>query len=122
MKSLFIAAILSAGFFANASSQTSCLGQAQVIIKVSSQPYKTGMSSCILEVMQQDIIQYNEHVFCPLYQDQVVTPTQDKGLRKGVGIELGMKNGHDCEVAVDSNGNVSGVLEQNSAGVIHFID
>lgn len=103
MKSLaLIALIMSSGVFANA--QSSCQQEAQIIAKVA-RVEKQSMTSCRLFISQ--IIDYRESIVCPLDITDVTTE----------GIEIGMKNGHDCEY---DDQTVSGILIKNQAGVILF--
>ena len=101
MKSLLIiATILSTGLFANAS----CIGEAQIIAKVGE--LKTdSMTTC--RVMISSVSFYRENMTCPLDLSEVMSK----------GIEIGLKNGHDCEHDSDT---ITGVLVQNSAGDIYL--
>lgn len=104
MKSLvIIATILSAGVFAQAQQQQECQQEGQIIAKVLGTEKKS-MTECRLYV---DIIDYRESIVCPLDRSEVISE----------GIEIGMKNGHDCETDAKE---VSGYLVKNKAGVIRF--
>lgn len=95
-----IFSLLSLTLAANA--QLSCLGEAQIIAKVES--VKTD-SLTYCRVMVKQVSFYNESIVCPLDLSEVMDQ----------GIEIGLKNGHDCDV--DSN-TISGVLVKTKRGDI----
>lgn len=99
MKALIVLlSVLSVTAFANAT----CTGEAQIIAKVSE--LKTdSMTKC--RVMISSVRLYNESIICPLDISEVMSE----------GIEIGLKNGHDCEFESDV---ISGILVRNKAGVI----
>lgn len=102
MKSLIIiASILSASLFAGAA-EKSCVAEAQIIAKVGE---LRGNSTTSCRVFISSVVMYNENMTCPLDISEVMQK----------GIEIGLKNGHDCEYDSDI---ISGVLVQNSAGII----
>ena len=102
MKSLVLfASVLTAGIFANA--QSACQQEGQIIAKVIA-TQKISMTECRMMVK---IIDYRESIVCPLAQSDV----------EQEGIEIGMKNGHDCETDAT---DVSGYLVRNKAGVIRW--
>ena len=98
MKSVaVIFSLLALSLSANASQ---CLGEAQIIAKVDS--LKTNsMTYC--RVMVKEISFYNESAICPLNVTEVLEE----------GIEIGLKNGHDCEFDSDT---ISGVVVRTKAG------
>ena len=101
MKSLLIiATILSASLFSNAS----CIGEAQIIAKVNK---KVTDSMTYCRVTVSNVSFYKENMTCPLDLSEVMS----------YGIEIGLKNGHDCELDSDT---ITGVLVQNSAGDIYL--
>ncbi len=95
-----IFAILTLSAFANAS----CIGEAQIIAKVDSLK-SDSMTTC--RVMIKSASLYNESIICPLDLSEVMSE----------GIEIGLKNGHDCEFESDV---ISGILVKNKAGVIYL--
>lgn len=97
-----IFSLLSLSLAVNASS--TCLGEAQIIAKVES-VQRNSATSC--RVFVKEISFYNENITCPLDLSEV----------SDSGIEIGMKNGHDCEYDSDT---ISGVLVKNKAGVIYL--
>lgn len=99
MKSLIIAAILSAGVFANAS----CIGEAQIIAKVNAIESKT-IDSCRVSV--KEVTFYRDSAVCPL------------NLSESDTIEVGMKDGHDCRL--EASETLTGVLVKNQAGEIYL--
>lgn len=103
MKSLLIiATVLSAGLFANAS----CIGEAQIIAKVDKK-VTDSMTYCRVFITKEYPKTYNPSLMCPLDISEVMSK----------GIEIGLKNGHDCELDSDT---ITGVLVQNSAGDIYL--
>lgn len=95
-----IFSILSLSLFANAT----CIGEAQIIASVGE--LKTdSMTTC--RVMISRVSTYNENINCPLDVSEVMSE----------GIEIGLKNGHDCEFESDT---ISGVLVKNKAGRIYL--
>lgn len=95
-----IISIVSLSLFANASEQ--CIGEAQIIAKVDTLTTDS-MTTC--RVMIKSASLYNESILCPLDLSEVMSE----------GIEIGLKNGHDCEFESDT---ISGILVKNKAGVI----
>jgi hypothetical protein len=85
-------------------SMASCLGEAQIIAQVSGNT--KSLTSCIAHVDSSSIVQYNESGVCPLDLGEV--------LEKGV--EVGMKDGHDCRL--QAGDVITGVLVKNQAGII----
>ncbi len=86
------------------SAQASCIGEAQIIAKVES---VRGNSTTSCRVFVKQISFYNESIICPLDISEV----------SDNGIEIGLKNGHDCDYGSDT---ISGVLVKDSAGVIRI--
>lgn len=99
-KIAIILSILSATVIANA--QSSCIGEAQIIAKVARLKGDT-LTSCRAYV--KDVTFYAASQVCPLDLSEVLAN----------GIEIGLKDGHDCTTSSDT---ISGVLVQNQAGVI----
>ena len=85
-------------------SMANCLGEAQIIAKVSENT-KT-LFSCVAHVDASSIVQYNESGVCPLDLGEVLQS----------GVEVGMKDGHDCRL--QAGDVITGVLVKNQAGVI----
>ncbi len=79
-----------------------CTGEAQIIAKVGS--IEKTMTSCTARLDSSSIRFYAENGTCPLDIDEVLAQ----------GIEVGLKDGHDCRFDVGSE--LSGVLVKNSAG------
>lgn len=84
----------------SANAQSACLGEAQIIAKVDSLNTNS-MTFC--RVMVKEISFYNESAICPLNVADVLEQ----------GIEIGLKNGHDCEYDSDT---ISGVVVRTKAG------
>lgn len=79
-----------------------CTGEAQIIAKVSATE-KT-MISCKAKVDSASIRFFAENATCPLDIDEVLVQ----------GIEVGLKDGHDCRYDVGSE--ISGVVVKDNAG------
>lgn len=88
----------------SAHAQSSCIGEAQIIAKVSSLQ-KNGLTSC--RALVKDVTFYSASQVCPLDLSDVLTN----------GIEIGLKNGHDCEVSSEI---ITGVLVQSNDGTIRL--
>ncbi|MES2802187.1 MAG: hypothetical protein V4654_06815 [Bdellovibrionota bacterium] len=101
MKSLIIIASI---LLASVLAQASCLGEAQIIATVGGKK-SDAMTFC--RVMVSSVSFYAENVTCPLDVSEVMAK----------GIEIGLKNGHDCEL--ESN-TISGVIVKNQAGIIYL--
>lgn len=86
------------------SAQANCLGEAQIIAKVES---VRGNSTTSCRVFVKQVSFYNESIICPLDLSEV----------SDSGIEIGLKNGHDCEYSSDT---ITGVLVKDKAGVIRI--
>ncbi len=78
-------------------SNANCLGEAQIIAKVGGIHSKS-LSSCKVFIDTSSIVVYNENLLCPLDINQILE----------LGIEVGLKNGHDC--AMDNGDAINGVL------------
>ncbi len=85
-------------------SMANCLGEAQIIAKVSEN--KKTLSSCVAMIDSSSIVQYNESMVCPLDLGEVLEQ----------GVEVGMKDGHDCRL--EAGDVITGVLVKNQAGKI----
>jgi hypothetical protein len=85
-------------------SMANCLGEAQIIAKV--QGNKKSLSSCVAMIDSSSIVQYNESMVCPLDLGEVLEQ----------GVEVGMKDGHDCRL--EAGDVITGVLVKNQAGKI----
>lgn len=83
MKSLII--ILSLITAQISLANNSCLGEAQIIAKVSKIKKHTIME-CVVEIEPASITHYNMNQLCPLDIDEVLA----------TGINVGIKDGHDC--------------------------
>lgn len=95
-----IFSLLSLTLAANA--QSSCIGEAQIIAKVAG---KKTDSLTYCRIMVKEVSFYSENINCPLDRSEVMEQ----------GIEIGLKNGHDCEYDSDS---ISGVLVKTKRGDI----
>lgn len=84
--------------------KANCLGEAQIIAKVSSIIERNDMISCKVAIDPTSIIQYNVNMNCPLDLSEVLAE----------GIEVGMIYGHDC--AYDEGDILSGVIVKKSWG------
>ncbi len=82
-----------------------CLGEAQIIAQVSAVKSKSH-SHCTVEINAESIKQFNMNMTCPLDLSEVLM----------AGVDVGLKNGHDC--ALDAGDEISGVLVLNKAGKI----
>lgn len=97
---LVILSLLTAQFsFAN------CLGEAQIIAQVSGVKSKS-LGHCTVDINVETIRQYNVNMTCPLDLSEVLV----------AGVDVGLKNGHDC--ALEAGDEISGVLVLNKAGKI----
>lgn len=95
-----IFSLLSLTLAANA--QSTCLGEAQIIAKVAGVETDS-LTYC--RVMVKEVSFYNESMVCPLDLSEVMDQ----------GIEIGLKNGHDCDAGSDT---ISGVLVKTKRGDI----
>lgn len=82
-----------------------CLGEAQIIAQVSGVKSKS-LGHCTVDINEQSIRLYNVNMTCPLDASEVLV----------AGVEVGLKNGHDC--ALEAGDEISGVLVLNKAGII----
>jgi hypothetical protein len=82
-----------------------CLGEAQIIAQVSSIKSKS-LSHCTVDIDVDSVKQYNVNMTCPLDLSAVLV----------AGVDVGLKNGHDC--AMDAGDEITGVLVLNKAGKI----
>jgi hypothetical protein len=86
-------------------SMANCLGEAQIIAKVAGIKSKS-LSNCTVDIDFNSIKQYNTNMTCILDIQEVLYK----------GVEVGLKDGHDC--ALDLGDDISGVLVLNTAGTI----
>lgn len=100
MKFLMMAFVAIAGHMASAN----CLGEAQIIAKV--QGNSKTMVSCLAYIDPTSVIQYNTNQVCPLDLDEVLIN----------GIEVGLKDGHDCRL--QAGDIITGVLVKTASGSI----
>ncbi len=82
-----------------------CLGEAQIIAKVANVKSKS-LSNCTVDIDANSITQYNVNRTCILDIQEVLYK----------GVEVGLKDGHDCRF--DAGDDISGVLVLNNAGQI----
>lgn len=102
MKKLIISFIV----LLSTSSTFACLGEAQIIAQVS----KVGktMSSCRVFVNPLKIRFFSMNQLCPLDINEVAAK----------GVEVGLKDGHDC--ALDVQDDLNGIVFINSYGKIEL--
>ncbi len=82
-----------------------CLGESQITAQVSAVKSKS-LSHCTVEISTESIRLYNMSMTCPLDLAEVMI----------AGIEVGLKNGHEC--ALDAGDEISGILVLNKDGKI----
>lgn len=85
-------------------SVANCFGEAQIIATV--QNNSKTMISCLAYIDPATVVQYNENQVCPLDLDEVLIH----------GIEVGLKDGHDCRL--QAGDIITGVLVKTASGSI----
>lgn len=95
--------IFTAGLIASASANA-CLGEAQIIAPVTT--YQETMMSCKAFINLSKVIHFKVNSTCPLDLADIASQ----------GVEVGLKNGHDCAIEVGEN--LNGVVVRNAAGVL----
>lgn len=81
-----------------------CIGEAQFAAEPA-YTKKNGPNSCRLFI--KNVSHYSEHIFCPLSLSEVMEH----------GIEIGMRNGHDCEYDYPQ---VSGIIVKRAEGLLYL--
>ncbi len=84
---------------------SNCLGEGQIIAKVAGIKSKS-LSNCTVDIDANSITQYNVNQTCILDIQEVLYK----------GVEVGLKDGHDCRF--DAGDAISGILVLNKAGQI----
>ena len=102
MKTLIIALLVSPLCFA---ANPTCLGEAQIIAKVSTIADKDSYD-CKVNVDVGSIVQYNMNQTCPLDRDEVLSS----------GVAVGLVNGHDC--ALSAGDTITGVIVKTPWGTL----
>lgn len=84
-----------------ANAQATCLGEAQIIAKVSD--IKLTMLNCTVKIDPASVSFFNDSMVCPLDIDAVLAE----------GVEVGIKDGHDC--ALNRGDTLSGIIVRSAA-------
>lgn len=101
MKGLLLGlAILGSGTVASA-----CLGEAQLIAQIAT-VQKVSMNSCKAFIDPSAISFYAESMVCPLDLSEIISD----------GVEVGIKDGHDC--GLESGQDLNGIIVKNAAGTL----
>lgn len=95
--------LATAFYFSNASAQ--CLGEAQIIAKISERS-TDNLSHCTAKIDASSVKAYNQNGMCPMDLSEVISQ----------GIEMGLTNGHDCEITVGDE--INGVIYKRIDGKI----
>ncbi len=99
MKGLLLGlAIMGAGTVASA-----CVGEAQLIAQIATVE-KVSMNSCKAFIDPNSVTFFSESMVCPLDLSEIISE----------GVEVGMKDGHDC--ALESGEALNGIIVKNGAG------
>lgn len=86
-------------------STPACLGEAQIIAKVSSIADKDSYD-CVVHIDAASIVQYNINQICPLDLGEVLAQ----------GVSVGLANGHDCSYSAGDD--ISGVIVKKEWGTL----
>lgn len=84
---------------------TACIGEAQLIANIASVE-KVSMNSCKAFIDPASVTFFAESMVCPLDLSEIISE----------GVEVGMKDGHDC--ALESGQDLNGIIVKNAAGVL----
>lgn len=89
--------------------QAECLGEAQVIAPIVS-TQSDNLHYCRVYIDQSQARVYNESMVCPLDISEVVAK----------GVEVGLKNGHECRL--QSGEELNGIIVKTKTGSIIWED
>ena len=99
MKGLLLGlAIVGTGAMASA-----CIGEAQLIAQIAT-VQKVSMNSCKAFIDPSSITFYSESMVCPLDLSEIISE----------GVEVGIKDGHDCRL--ESGQDLNGIIVKNASG------
>lgn len=82
-----------------------CLGEAQIVATITGRSTNS-LTSCTAKIDASSVRVYNQNGMCPMDLSEVIS----------LGIEMGLTNGHDCDITVGDE--INGVIVKRIDGKI----
>ena len=105
MKINLICICLATAFYLSKASSADCLGEAQIIAKITERSTDS-LTTCTAKIDASSVRVYNQNGLCPMDLSEVISQ----------GIEMGLTNGHDCDITV--GGEINGIIYKRIDGKI----
>lgn len=90
---------------ASAQMTTQCLGEAQIIAKITGRSTDS-LTTCTAQIDASSVRLYNQNGQCPMDLSEVISQ----------GIEMGLTNGHDCDIYIGDE--INGIIYKRIDGKI----
>jgi len=104
MKINLICIYLATAFYLSQAS-ADCLGEAQIIAEVTGRSTDS-LTTCTAKIDASSVQVYNQNGQCPMDLSEVISQ----------GIEMGLTNGHDCDISVGDQ--INGIIYKRIDGKI----
>ncbi len=104
MKINLICICLATAFYLSQAS-ADCLGEAQIIATITERSTDS-LTHCTAKIDASSVKVYNQNGMCPMDLSEVIS----------LGIQMGLTNGHDCDITV--GGEINGIIYKRIDGKI----